>query len=454
MCACMATKTLFYGGYVVTENAQDEIYRTGWLLIEGDAIRAVGEGEPPTFSEEDIVRHDVTGSVIMPGIVNIHTHVGGTIFKGLTESVAGSLYRLAFPMERFITEQSMYPISMLGAIEAVKFGSTFLNDLYLYPQSTARAVSELGLRAIISHKIYEPDFCRLRDNDYTPVAGQGMQKLEENIALVEAFHKTANGRIECGFGPHATDTVSIPLAKKIRDCADRFGARLHTHVAQKNQEVAHDREVYGLTPVEYLLETGLAGPELVAAHCVCLTESDAALLGSHHIPVAHCPEVFFKGGGSFTPVRLWQENGVDYGLGTDWVSLNPWSNMRTYLGCWRTIGGYDEQEISARLAFRKATIDAARLIGKADQIGSLECGKKADFFIMNLQKPYLQPLHDLDILSTIIWNATGTEIETVYIDGVPVVKDGRVTTVDEESTMQEATEISRHYLARQLEALR
>lgn len=447
----MPRQKLFYGGLVITENPEERIYKNGWLLIQDDFIVDVGGGELPNVGE-DVERVFVGGKAVLPGIVNIHTHICGSLFKALTEDNKGSFYGLAFPMERFLTSESTYILSMLGAIETVKFGSTCINDLYHYMRSTAKAISEIGLRGILYHKIYEPDLCNLQYNDYSPVIGQGVEKLEENIRLIEEFHKTANGRIECGFGPHATDTVSISLAKKIKDLSDKYQVRIHTHVAQKQQEVDRLKEVYGLTPVEYLVETGFAGETLTAAHCIYLTENDAKILGETNTRVSHSPEMMLKRG-YFPNVKLWQENHLFYALGTDWVSMNPWDNMRFYISGWRAFGGFDENEVNARLAFKKCTIDAARLIGKENEIGSLEKGKKADVIIMDLSGAHLQPMYDQDVLATLVWNATGHEVETVLIDGRYVVKNGIVVTVDEKDVVREASDIAHSYLTRQLKSM-
>lgn len=447
----MSNQKLIYDGLVITVDPEETIYQNGWVLIEDDVIVDVGDGPLPSV-DEDAEKINALGKAVMPGIVNIHTHVCGTLFKGLTEDNKGSFYGLAFPMERFLTPESTYVLSMLGAIETVKFGSTCINDLYHHMRSTAKAVSELGMRGILYHKVYEPDLCNLQFNDYSPVPGQGMEKLEENVRLVEEYHGTADGRIECGFGPHATDTVSMELAKTIVDLAEKYNVRIHTHVAQKEQEVAYDKAAYGLTPVEYLVETGLAGNKLTAAHCVYLVENDAKLLSETGTRVSHSPEMMLKRG-NFPDVNMWHRNYITFALGTDWVTMNPWTNMRFYITGWRGYGDFDEDDVNANLAFKKCTIDAARLIGKEDLIGSLEKGKKADVIIMDLSGAHLQPMYDRDILSTIVWNATGTEVETVLIDGHYVVKDGDVVTVDEKAVIEEAVAIARSYLARQLKRI-
>lgn len=157
--------------------------------------------------------------------------------------------------------------------------------------------------------------------------------------------------------------------------------------------------------------------------------------------------------GIFPPTRKWHENNIFFALGTDWVSMNPWDNMRFYITGWRGFGGFNENEVNARLAFKKSTIDAARLIGKEKEIGSLEVGKKADLIIMNASLAHLQPMYDRDILATIVWNATGSEVETVMIDGNIIVDGGEVKTVDEQLVIREATQIANLYLNRQLKNL-
>lgn len=208
-------QTLLYGAQIITQNEQDEIHKEGWILLEDDRIIGIGAGAPPE-APEGTVKRCLPGQVIMPGIVNIHTHVGGTLFKGLTEDIKGAFYGLAFPMERFITRESMYSISMLGAMEAVKFGSTFIDDLYHFPESTARAAEELGLRGIIAQKIYDPDLQNLHNNDYSSVPGQAAQKLQANVDLYETFNGRGNGRIEIGFAPTPPIPSPSPWPKRLR----------------------------------------------------------------------------------------------------------------------------------------------------------------------------------------------------------------------------------------------
>ena len=175
----------------------------------------------------------------------------------------------------------------------------------------------------------------------------------------------------------------------------------------------------------------------------------AELLQKHHIHVAPCAEVFLKIG-VFADVKKWYDHDIYYALGTDWVALNPWTNMRFYLAGWRT-GGIDRKYSNASQAMRRATIEAARFIGKGDELGSLEVGKKADLLVLDVRQPHLTPMYD-DVIATLVFNATGNEVETVMIDGRIVVDNFKVQTVDEMSAMEEASEYCKFYLKKQLEA--
>jgi 5-methylthioadenosine/S-adenosylhomocysteine deaminase len=267
----------------------------------------------------------------MPGIVNIHTHVCGTLFKALTEDVKGSFYSLAFPMEELLTPESTYVMSLLGCLETVKSGSTFINDIYHFMRSTAKAVDKIGLRAQLAQKIYEIDLGRIQFDEYVRVPGEGRRRLEENILLIEEFHNKGNGRITCRFGPHATDTCSLELVQEIAQLTEKYQVGVHTHVAQKTKEVDFLRRTYNLSPVQFLEASGIAGEKLVAAHCVFTDQNDIEILRRTGTTVAHCANMVMKRG-NFPPIKQMYEAGIKIGLGTDWVNMDPWDNMRFVIG--------------------------------------------------------------------------------------------------------------------------
>lgn len=427
-------RTLIHGGSVITMNPKDEIFDKGWVLFEGDKITGIGSGDPDDLAGADEII-DAANKAVMPGIVNIHTHVCGSAYKALTEDRKGSFYSLFFPMESFMTNEYAYLLSMLGCIETVKFGSTFVNETFPFMYQTGEAVEKIGLRGTLAQQICDVDLPRLQFNDYTRIPQLGDKLLEDNIRLIEEFHNKANGRITCRFGPHATDTVSMELARKIGDMAEKYNVGLHIHVAQKDKELEYLKEAYGLSPVEYLKEVGYAGSNLIAAHCTLSSASDIQLLKKTETNLAHCPEIVLKRG-VYPLIKEIYASGLKIGLGTDWLTMNPWSNMRAAIYGARS-RGCDEDSSNAKKTFKMATIGAAKVAGKEDSIGSLEIGKKADIITMNLNLSHMQPIYD-DIIASIVYNATGSEISTVIIDGKTIVKDGNVTTVDESAIIKEA----------------
>lgn len=253
-------------------------------------------------------------------------------------------------------------------------------------------------------------------------------------ALVEKWHNACNGKILCKLGPHATDTISVELAKQIVDEGRRLGVGFHIHVAQKQQEVAFLRETYGLTPVEYLEETGLLGPDTVAAHCKFLTEHDKTLLRESGLVFAHCCETSGKRG-ALPPMKEIIDAGVPFCLGTDWLTTDPWTNMRITVIADRLLG-CSTQDINAAKALRKSTIEAACALGLGERIGSLEAGKEADLVMLSLQSANLVPLFD-DPVATIVYNANRHDVKLVMVQGDILVQDGRLTRQDEAAILRE-----------------
>ena len=244
-------RVLFENALLITVDDQNNIIRSGWLLVEEDRIAALGEGRFEG-DRSGITTVDATGRALLPGIVDAHTHVAGSLFKGLLEDDPNGFYGFALPMEGQLTREDVYHLSLLGAWECMQAGITTINEIYHYSLQVAQALDEIGIRAVVSQNIVDVDIGALRYDDYTRDAAKGEAFLEENIQLIEQYHGKDNGRITCRVGPHATDTVSMELAKKCVAVGQKYGVGFHTHVAQSEREVAQLKASYGLTPVEFL----------------------------------------------------------------------------------------------------------------------------------------------------------------------------------------------------------
>lgn len=431
-------KILIKNGIIITVDPADTVWQKGWILINGNCIEALGEGDAPEAQEGWQVI-DAKNKAVLPGIVDVHTHVCGSLFKGMTEDAHNGFYGFALPMERLLTPENTYTLSLLGAAECLMAGVTCINDIYHYMRDTARAVRQLGLRGVLAHKIIETDLARIQFGDYSRIPDEANARVEENIRLIEEYHQTGDGRIICKFGPHATDTISVELAKRIVDLGHHYGVGFHTHVAQKPQEVAFLKETYGLTPVEYLWETGLMRQNLTAAHCVYTTDNDIRLLAEGGCTVAHCAEMSGKRG-NLMPVKKMYDAGVKVSFGTDWVTMDPWTAMRTAIIVDR-IGGCGLDDINARIALRKSTIDPAIHLGLGDKIGSLETGKQADIILVDLDTPRLRPVFDAPI-PTLVYNANGADVDTVMVAGEILVQNKTLLKANMAELLQDAQQVA------------
>lgn len=420
-------------GTVISMDEQCSVHSDGAIAIRGNRIVKVGTTSEieSAFSAANYL--EASHKAVLPGIVNVHTHVCGSLFKGLTEDRADGFYGLALPAEKHLTPDLTYDLSLLGCVETVKAGSTCINDIYHFMSKTAEAVEAVGLRANLAHKILETDLSLIQYNDYTRIPEEGRKRLAENVDLVEKWHGKANGRILCRFGPHAADTLSLEFHREVAATARQYGVGLHIHVAQKTKEVEFIRSKYGFGAVELLQEAGIVGPDVVAAHLVYITQDEIEILKSTGTNMAHCAEMMAKRG-CFPNMKEMYASGVRVALGTDWVSMDPWDNMRFTIAVARLFG-CSEDTINAPKALKMATIEAARALGLSEDIGSIEEGKKADIITIDLNQPHLRPLNE--IIPTIVYNASGRDVRDVIIDGKHIVQDGIVTTLDELRVVEE-----------------
>lgn len=432
------SKLLIENGMIITVDNEDRIFKSGYVAVEDDKITDVGEGSYPA-GKWDGARIDADGKAVLPGIVDAHTHVTGSLFKGLLEDNESGFYGLALPMEGSLTPEDVYHISRLGAWECMQAGVTTINDIYHYSSWVARAVDEIGLRAVISQNIVDVNIGALQFNDYTRDASLGEGFLEDNIRLIEEYHGKDNGRITCRMGPHATDTVGMDLAKKIVDVGTHYGVGFHGHLAQNARELALVQESYGLTPVQWLKETGLLGEQMLAAHCIYVNERDIDMLAESGTHMLHCVQGLGREV-PYPPTKAMFEKGVHIVLGTDWLTMDPWINMLFGISLNRQ-HGVPFGSANAQNMLRMSTIEPARALGLGDKIGSLEAGKQADIIFMDITVPSMTPMYH-DPIVTIVHNANRHDISDVMIAGKFTVRDRKLQTGDEKEILKMGGEIS------------
>ncbi|MBI3522019.1 MAG: amidohydrolase [Chloroflexi bacterium] len=409
---------------VLTLDAAGTVYAPGAVVIEGPRIRAVGP--PPAAASGEVA--DLRGCVLLPGLINVHTHTPMWLFRGLTEDVPRGewLTGRMRPLERRVGVPELRAGARAGCLELLLNGVTTIADRYGHMADIAGAVEESGLRAVIAHSLYDDSVER-----ELPIAE----------ALLERFGTDPRrSRVWAGLGPHATDTCGPDLLRRVQALAERTGARVFIHLAQSEQEVAEVRRQGHAGCASYLDEVGLLGPTVVAAHAIYLTDEEADLVGRRGTAVAHCPSSNAKLEGRVAPIGRLRRAGAIVGLGTDAACCNNamdlFAEMRV-AGLLNKVAADDPAALPASDLLRMATIDAASALGIADLVGTLEPGKRADIIAVSRQAPHLLPWHDAT--PNLVYAARGSDVVAVFVDGRPIVLERRPVHLDPERIVAEAT---------------
>ena len=425
---------------MVTNDPRGRIIRDGAVLLEEGRIADVGRSEELRRKHPSAeFKQDASGKVVIPGLVQAHTHVMGHLFKGFSEENEQIFYGKCLPMEQFIEESDAYWLSLIGAIEALKFGTVLINDIFHYSRQTARAVKDLGMRAVIEHKVFDVKaLSNIQRMDYRRDYEAGERRLKENERLIREWNGAESGRIRAWVGNHAPDTNSPELLRAGRKLADKHRVGIHTHVAQSTREVRYVKRAYGKTSVEFLDGLGFLKDDVVCAHLVFATKSDIKILERTNACMVHCPGVMGKFG-AFPLIKEFLQSRVRMGMGSDWISLNPWVDMRTGIRIARVVTG-DVGVLDPYMVFRLMTLGSAGVLRQGRDLGSLEPGKKADLVLIDQKRANLTPMRD--VVPDLIYNMTGSEVEEVIVDGRKVVESGKVVLVDEEKAIARAQEVS------------
>ncbi|MEM3452577.1 MAG: amidohydrolase family protein, partial [Candidatus Hadarchaeum sp.] len=403
---------LVRGGLLVTMNSNRQIIKQGSVAIEGSRIVAVGK-EIKEKADQVI---DARGKAVLPGLINGHTHLAMTLLRGFADDMPLDkwLSDKIWPMEKKMGPRDCYVGALLGSLEMIKSGTTCFADNYFHMDQVARAVMKAGLRGVLS---------------YGMIDRGDQQKMKEEIRIgrnfVRAFHGKARGRILAMFGPHAPYTCSTECLQKVKELAKEFGVGIHIHLAESSEEVKQTTEKYGKRPVEYLNSIGFLGPEVLAAHCIWVTDKEIKLLKDNGVKPVHNPTSNMKMGSGIAPVPEMLASGIPVALGTDGAasnnSLDMFKEMKlaSLLAKARRL---DPTVLPAMKALEMATINGAAALGLQAELGSLEVGKKADLIIVDLRKPHLSPMHD--IVSHLVYSASGSDVDTVIVDGKILMEKG------------------------------
>jgi 5-methylthioadenosine/S-adenosylhomocysteine deaminase len=426
---------LVKAAWVLSLNPAHKIFAPGAVAIKGAHIVAVGPQDEiaARFAAARVL--DYPQGLILPGLINAHTHAAMALFRGLADDLPLEewLNSHIFPAEKHLDYQFVYWGTKLAVAEMLLSGTTTFCDMYLFTDAVAQAVVDTGIRAVVGEVLY--DF---------PSPNYG--KPDNGLRFTEDLCRTYQGhpRVRVAVEPHAVYTCSPDLLEKSKALADAHNTRWIIHLSETAREVADCLEHYGDTPVGHLHRLGLLADNTVADHAVALTDRDMELLAASAAGVAHCPESNMKLASGMAPVADLLARGVPVGLGTDGCASNNNLDMLGELDTAAKLAklrGLDPTALPAREALALATRQGARVLGLEGETGMLAPGLKADLVVIDLDQPHLTPVYDP--YSHLVYAATGADVQTVIVEGRILVEDRQILAFDVAETLARARELGR-----------
>ncbi len=402
------------------------------LLIEDGIITSIGG--------KDVAEYviDAKGNIVMPGLINAHTHLGMTLFRGYADDLPLKewLTEHIWPIEARLTDDDVYAGTLLGCLEMIKSGTTAFADMYIRMDGAAKAVEASGLRGALSYGMIE-----LGDEE------KGEKELKIGKEFVKKWNGASNGRITAMYGPHAPNTCSPEFLAHVREQADEDGVGIHIHVSETKAEVDQIKAQYDMSPVKLLDDIGFLRHDVLAAHCVWLSPEDIHTLKKGNVKIAHNPTSNMKLASGVAPIPELLEDGVTVGLGTDGCASNNTLDMfheMKMAALLHKVHKLDPTVIPMQKALEMATVDGALSLGL--DTGVIAEGKKADIIIVDINKPHLTPKHDL--VSHLVYCAKGSDVSTTIVDGKILMEDYEVKIFDEAEIMARAEERAKDLMGR------
>jgi 5-methylthioadenosine/S-adenosylhomocysteine deaminase len=423
---------LVTNGTVLTLDAGATEIINGAVAIGQDAITAVGPADE--FRDWRISQViDARGGIIMPGLVNSHTHAAMTCFRGLADDLhlMNWLNNHIFPAEAKLDDQKVYAGSLLACAEMIMSGTTCFCDMYLFEDAVARAAKKAGMRAVVGEVLYD-----FNSPNYGPIKN-GFKYTQK---LIDTWQN--DPLVTIAVEPHSTYLCAPQLLKKAFKLTQSFNLPLVIHLAESKSEIRQLKERYNRTPVEHLAEMGVLATNVLACHCVELTDNDIALLKRFDVKVAHNAESNMKLASGVAPIPRLINEGICVGMGTDGCASN--NDLDLFLEMdsvakLHKVKTLDPTVMDALTVLKMATINGARALGLDQAIGSLEIGKKADLIVIDTNKPHLTPMYNP--VSHLVYAAMGSDVTTSIINGNVILQDGRIKTIDIRAVIDDVNEI-------------
>lgn len=420
-------------GTVLTMDAKNRVIENGTVVIKENKIIAVGGPELTKDYQAPKVLN-VEGDIVMPGLINTHTHASMTVFRSLADDIPDRLHRYIFPLESKMVSREMVRVGAnLANVEMIKGGVTTYVDMYYFEDEVAKTVDKIGLRAVLGESVIQ-----------FPVADA--KNADEGIQYAVNFINQYKGhpRITPAFAPHAPYTNSTEHLQQISKLSQELDVPVMIHLAETDREQEEiAKRTGGKSPVQYMADIGALNNKVIAAHAIMVNEQDMDLLKKFDVGVAHNISANTKSAKGVAPVTTMLEKGIRVGLGTDGPMS---SNTLTTLNELNLVGKIHKLENKDRAAMPPLTVvelatkGSAKVLHMEDKLGSLETGKLADIIVIDTKSPNMVPMYSP--YAALVYGANGANVRHTIVDGKVLMQDRQLLTADEKVIIQEAQDFA------------
>ncbi|MFO7659867.1 MAG: amidohydrolase family protein [Candidatus Cloacimonadaceae bacterium] len=410
--------------HILTMDAGNEVFEDGAIAVSGNKITAIGNTvdlEQLYIAEQTI---DAAGCIVIPGLINAHTHIPMTYFRGLADDMEFNewLFGFIIPLEQKLVDHDFtYDATLHGAAELIKNGITLANDMYFESEAMAQAITKAGLRCIIGDPVLGT---ALKNDD-------DIRKLGSAAIINSKKYKT-NPLLDFSLAPHAISTNNKAILQMCTEVALQNDLLVHMHLSETMTDINICRRKYSSRPVHFLRDIGLLDARIIMAHGIRVNEEEMDILSEHNASIAICTESNLKLANGFAPISNYLKHKVRCCFGTDGVASNNNQDLLAELDLTAKVHkniNHDPTFLPAEQMLKMATIEAAKAVHKDSEIGSLETGKLADLVILDCNAVEAQPLYNP--YSQVIYALGGRAVRDVIINGKLVLRDKKLTTLDE-----------------------
>lgn len=424
------------GEHIVSMDAEGTVYKDAAVAVDKGLIIAIGPASEILAAYQPASLLEGDNRVVMPGLVNGHSHAAMTLLRGIAEDMAllDWLTQYIFPAELAFVDAEFVRIGTeLACWEMIRGGTTTFVDMYYYPDVIAEVVESCGMRALISATVIERP---------SPGAANAADSIIKGKAFINRW-KGKNPRITPVFGPHANYTLDIEQLRAVREAAMYAGVGIAIHMSESLYEVDYSKTNYGKTSIDLFDSIGLLDLPTIGAHVVWPTDAEISILVERKVGVIHNPTSNMKTAAGISPVTKMLAAGVRVGLGTDGSAsnndLDMWEEMRL-AALLQKVNRMDPEVMPANTILTMATRGGAEAIGLGSNIGSLEVGKRADIIQVSFDDVHFIPTYD--VISHLVYVADEQDVTSVVIDGRILMKDRQMLTIDTARIKKEATELA------------